>query len=113
VGLYFRKKADLPELTPEERDARTVICMQLASRIRSEDLEEFFSSVGTVSVSDDILKQQGERQHPNDNACFSSSDEHAVIVVALKKVMPINGCCFFCFCFFEAKVWLLLSQGST
>ena len=39
---------DVPEFTPEERDARTVICMQLASRICSEDLEEFFSSIGKV-----------------------------------------------------------------
>lgn len=37
-----------PELTPEERDARTVFCMQLAARIRPRDLEEFFSSVGKV-----------------------------------------------------------------
>jgi RNA-binding protein 39 len=35
-------------LTPEERDIRTVFCMQLAARIRPRDLEEFFSSVGTV-----------------------------------------------------------------
>ena len=35
-------------MTPEERDARTVFCMQLAARIRSRELEEFFSSVGKV-----------------------------------------------------------------
>ncbi|XP_062842410.1 RNA-binding protein 39a isoform X2 [Trichomycterus rosablanca] len=35
-------------LTPEERDARTVFCMQLAARIRPRDLEEFFSAVGRV-----------------------------------------------------------------
>jgi len=37
-----------PEMTPEERDARTVFCMQLAARIRPRDLEEFFSAVGKV-----------------------------------------------------------------
>lgn len=37
-----------PELTPEERDIRTVFCMQLSVRIRPRDLEEFFSSVGKV-----------------------------------------------------------------
>jgi len=37
-----------PELNPEERDARTVFCMQLAARIRPHDLEEFFSAVGKV-----------------------------------------------------------------
>lgn len=35
-------------MTPEERDARTVFCMQLSQRIRARDLEEFFSSVGKV-----------------------------------------------------------------
>ena len=45
------RKPDNPELNPEERDARTVVCMQLASRIKSEDLEEFFSSVGKVTFS--------------------------------------------------------------
>ncbi|TRY90016.1 hypothetical protein DNTS_034379 [Danionella cerebrum] len=38
----------IDNLSPEERDARTVFCMQLAARIRPKDLEEFFSSVGNV-----------------------------------------------------------------
>ncbi|CAF0800667.1 unnamed protein product [Adineta ricciae] len=37
-----------PELTPEERDLRTVFCMQLAAMIRPRDLEEFFTRVGKV-----------------------------------------------------------------
>ncbi|KAF5273631.1 hypothetical protein FQR65_LT04630 [Abscondita terminalis] len=36
------------ELSPEERDARTVFVMQLSQRVRARDLEEFFSSVGKV-----------------------------------------------------------------
>lgn len=32
----------------EERDSRTIFCMQLSQRIRARDLEEFFSSVGKV-----------------------------------------------------------------
>lgn len=43
-----KTKEKTPELTPEERDVRTVFCMQLAARIRPRDLEEFFSSVGIV-----------------------------------------------------------------
>jgi len=35
-------------MTVEERDARTVFCMQLSQRIRPRDLEEFFSAVGKV-----------------------------------------------------------------
>lgn len=49
---HFREKSPVREpvdnLSPEERDARTVFCMQLAARIRPRDLEEFFSAVGKV-----------------------------------------------------------------
>jgi hypothetical protein len=48
VCLYNRRPVD--ELSPEERDARTVFCMQLSQRIRARDLEEFFSSVGKVRI---------------------------------------------------------------
>lgn len=41
------QKDDAP-LSPEERDARTVFCMQLSQRVRARDLEDFFSSVGKV-----------------------------------------------------------------
>ncbi|KAG8179491.1 hypothetical protein JTE90_027203 [Oedothorax gibbosus] len=37
-----------PDLSPEERDMRTVFCMQLSQRVRARDLEEFFSPVGKV-----------------------------------------------------------------
>lgn len=43
-----RERRNEPDLTPEERDSRTVFCMQLSARIRPRDLEEFFSSVGKV-----------------------------------------------------------------
>ncbi|XP_021950916.1 RNA-binding protein 39 isoform X2 [Folsomia candida] len=43
----LRLRDDEP-LTPEERDARTVFCMQLSQRVRARDLEDFFSSVGKV-----------------------------------------------------------------
>lgn len=36
------------EIDLEERDSRTIFCMQLSQRIRARDLEEFFSSVGKV-----------------------------------------------------------------
>uniref|UniRef100_A0A7N6AXR8 RRM domain-containing protein n=1 Tax=Anabas testudineus TaxID=64144 RepID=A0A7N6AXR8_ANATE len=45
-SFFFRQPID--NLTPEERDARTVFCMQLAARIRARDLEDFFSAVGKV-----------------------------------------------------------------
>ncbi|KAK6631887.1 RNA-binding protein 39 [Polyplax serrata] len=43
-----KNKPPMDDLTPEERDQRTVFCMQLSQRIRGRDLEEFFSSVGKV-----------------------------------------------------------------
>ncbi|XP_046676659.1 RNA-binding protein 39 [Homalodisca vitripennis] len=46
IGLRAGPVVD--DLSPEERDARTVFCMQLSQRIRARDLEEFFSSVGKV-----------------------------------------------------------------
>lgn len=42
------KRARSPELTPEERDIRTVFCMQLSNRIRPRDLEDFFKPCGAV-----------------------------------------------------------------
>ncbi|XP_067130938.1 RNA-binding protein 39 isoform X3 [Centruroides vittatus] len=36
------------ELNSEDKDQRTVFCMQLSQRVRTRDLEEFFSSVGKV-----------------------------------------------------------------
>ncbi|KAF5288582.1 hypothetical protein FQA39_LY15361 [Lamprigera yunnana] len=49
IGLgYNRGSSPLEELSPEERDARTVFVMQLSQRVRARDLEEFFSSVGKV-----------------------------------------------------------------
>ncbi|KAG8131900.1 hypothetical protein E2320_009802 [Naja naja] len=54
----FRKdkspvREPIDNLTPEERDARTVFCMQLAARIRPRDLEEFFSTVRDVRMISD------------------------------------------------------------
>jgi len=45
-----RKREPSPDvnLTPEERDARTIFVMQLSQRVRARDVEEFFSSVGKI-----------------------------------------------------------------
>uniref|UniRef100_A0A673HJC8 RNA-binding protein 39-like n=1 Tax=Sinocyclocheilus rhinocerous TaxID=307959 RepID=A0A673HJC8_9TELE len=45
---FTKHRQPLDNLSPEERDARTVFCMQLAARIRPRDLEDFFSAVGKV-----------------------------------------------------------------
>uniref|UniRef100_A0A6Q2XLZ6 RRM domain-containing protein n=1 Tax=Esox lucius TaxID=8010 RepID=A0A6Q2XLZ6_ESOLU len=46
--FFLSSRQPIDNLTPEERDARTVFCMQLAARIRPRDLEDFFSAVGKV-----------------------------------------------------------------
>lgn len=48
INFGFVSSRTVDDLAPEERDARTVFCMQLSQRIRARDLEEFFSSVGKV-----------------------------------------------------------------
>lgn len=47
-GLGYRDDSPVEDISPEERDARTIFCMQLSQRVRARDLEEFFSSVGKV-----------------------------------------------------------------
>lgn len=49
IEILFFLPIIFRELTVEERDARTVFCMQLSSRIKSRDLEDFFSVVGKVN----------------------------------------------------------------
>lgn len=44
----YRDTSPTEKLSAEERDTRTVFCMQLSQRIRARDLEDFFSSVGRV-----------------------------------------------------------------
>ncbi|XP_025919626.1 probable RNA-binding protein 23 [Apteryx rowi] len=62
----YREKSPVREplgsLSPEERDARTVFCMQLAARIRPRDLEDFFSAVGKVRGPP--RRPQGRRDVP-------------------------------------------------
>merc|ERR1711936_1385811 len=43
-----REPSPAENLTPEERDSRTIFVMQLSQRVRSRDVEEFFSSVGKI-----------------------------------------------------------------
>ncbi|KAH7637252.1 RNA-binding protein 39-like protein Caper [Dermatophagoides farinae] len=46
---HHRRSPSPPkELPLEERDQRTVFCMQLAARVRHNDIEEFFSNAGKV-----------------------------------------------------------------
>lgn len=50
------------ELSAEERDQRTVLCVQLAPSVRQRDLEDFFASVGKVREARLILDNK-TRKH--------------------------------------------------
>ena len=53
----------MDELTQRERDARTIIAMQIAHDLTERDLKDFFSAVGDVRkckiIKDDRHKTQG------------------------------------------------------
>eukprot|EP00058_Branchiostoma_floridae_P026993 XP_002612484.1 hypothetical protein BRAFLDRAFT_214383 [Branchiostoma floridae] len=51
-----------PQLSPEERDQRTVFVMQLSQRVRPKDLEDFFSSVGKVREVR-LIADRNSRRH--------------------------------------------------
>uniref|UniRef100_A0A2K5S369 RRM domain-containing protein n=1 Tax=Cebus imitator TaxID=2715852 RepID=A0A2K5S369_CEBIM len=65
-------------LTPKERHARTVYCMQLAARIRPRDLEEFFSTVG--KLPDVRIISEGNSRRSKGIACVKFVD---VILLAI------------------------------
>uniref|UniRef100_A0A2K5EG79 RRM domain-containing protein n=1 Tax=Aotus nancymaae TaxID=37293 RepID=A0A2K5EG79_AOTNA len=62
---HFREKSPVREPidnpSPEERDASTVFCIQLAARIRPQDLEDFLSAVGKVRDVRIISDQNSRR----------------------------------------------------
>ena len=50
-----------PEPPSEERDARTVMCMQLAALVGPKELEEFFQKVGQVKEVKMIADKNSRR----------------------------------------------------
>ncbi|CAG8704375.1 8924_t:CDS:10 [Rhizophagus irregularis] len=48
LGIDRRRRSPTPPLDEEERDKRTVFVMQLAARLRSRELADFFATVGKV-----------------------------------------------------------------
>lgn len=69
-----------PELTPEERDLRTVFCMQLAAAIRPRDLEKFFSRVGKVR---DVRLITDPRTHRSKGVAYVEFRDLACVQAAL------------------------------
>ena len=69
--LYDRLKGPNMELTEEERDRRTVFIMQLAARVQSRDISDFFSVVGKVRdvrlVMDKYSRKSKGYQNQNQN----------------------------------------------
>ena len=46
LNCHYRAPSPEQEEPSEERDKRTVMCMQLAAKVGKHELEEFFTSMG-------------------------------------------------------------------
>lgn len=55
------REATPPQLTEDERDRRTVFVQQLAARLRTRDLKEFFEKVGPVSEAQIVKDRVSNR----------------------------------------------------
>lgn len=77
------------DLTPEERDARTIFCMQLSQKIRAKDLEEFFSSVGKVSSTSNWENRRKEKVRFNLHTGFSQVRD--VRLITCNKTRRFKG----------------------
>lgn len=59
-GMGGRRSPD-PEPPSEEKDARTVMCMQLAAYVGPKELEDFFQKVGQVKEVKMIADKNSRR----------------------------------------------------
>ncbi len=59
--LYRRLHSPEPEVPSEDRDRRTVMCMQLAALVGPKELQEFFQKVGQVKEVKMIADKNSRR----------------------------------------------------
>ena len=63
IFIFQDSEDEADELSQRERDARTIIAMQIAHDLTERDLKDFFSAVGDVRkckiIKDDRHKTQG------------------------------------------------------
>ncbi|KAG1672326.1 RNA-binding protein 39 [Nymphon striatum] len=82
-GGYNNSRGGRPppeDMTPEERDARTVFCMQLSARVRARDIEEFFSSVGKVT---DVRLITDNKTRRSKGICYVEFKDVASVPLAM------------------------------
>lgn len=103
--LGLRSKSPPEELSPEERDARTVFVMQLSQRIRARDLEEFFSSVG--KVRDVRLIVCNKTRRFKGIAYIEFKDPESVALVNRSLFLRL----FFLFFFLNFRRWVYLDRN--
>lgn len=72
------------ELTTEEKDARTVFCMQLSIRLRPIDLKEFFGKLGKIRDVRLIMDNRARRSKGIAYIEFQELD-------SVPKAMALNG----------------------
>ena len=82
--LLFRRvggHSPEPELPSEDRDRRTVMCMQLAAKVGPKHLEEFFQKVGQVREVKMIADKNSRRS--KGIAYVEFHDESSVMEVSV------------------------------
>ncbi len=77
-----------PEIPTEDRDRRTVMCMQLAAKVGPRHLEEFFQKVGQVREVKMIADKNSRRS--KGIAYVEFHDESSVMEVSCYKVALYN-----------------------
>lgn len=104
------------ELSVEERDARTVFCMQLSSRIRSRDLEDFFSVVG--KVNDVRIITDAKTRRSKGIAYVEFVDVESVPLVSVHEIFTLVESCVNAFILFihnttefQVSLWLYSKAG--
>jgi len=70
-----------PEPPSEDRDRRTVMCMQLSARVGPKELEEFFQKVGQVKEVKMIADKNSRRS--KGIAYVEFHDEKSVLPVSV------------------------------
>ena len=83
-----------PEPPSEERDRRTVMCMQLSARVGPKELEEFFQKVGQVKEVKMIADKNSRRS--KGIAYIEFHDEKSVLPVSIFASECYDSYCCMC-----------------
>jgi RNA-binding protein 39 len=81
------REATPPALTEDERDRRTVFVQQLAARLRTKELKDFFEKAGPVAEAQIVKDRVSNRS--KGYVYFSSSDKPAIIMLTVSTELAM------------------------